>query len=84
MPSPPPPPPPPSNPFSTPPQEQRAADEAAYRKLLVRLGVTSASRWTHTRPLVEDQGSGAELQLSPEDREALFRAYVDELRVRRG
>lgn len=52
----------------------------AYRRLLKSLGVDSRSRWTPLEEKVAAHPAGAALASSKE-REALFRAYVAELRV---
>ena len=65
-------------------QAERVENEQAYRGLLQRLAVSKDSRWTTTRPQVESEGTPEELKLSPEDREAVFRAVVADLQVRGG
>lgn len=59
----------------------QAARVVAYRRLLKSLGVDSRSRWTPLEDKVAAHPAGAALASSKE-REALFRTYVAELRVR--
>lgn len=55
--------------------------EAAFRAMLVKLRVNSASRWSKTKDLLAKE-SAYQAVLPKEDREKFFRIFVAELKVR--